>query len=95
MSDVDSSKPAHTYDFDSLEAMNSKNWFMREMKAEMQEFSLLGHTPIKEVGNRGCGKIDISSVDKANVQVMCNFFCWVFQRMCAGRTKYINQYMQH
>lgn len=48
-SDVDPDKPVHAYGIDSLVAIDLKNWFAREIGAEIQVFFLLGNTPIKEV----------------------------------------------
>lgn len=48
-SDVDPDKPVHAYGIDSLVAIDLKNWFAREIGAEIQVFFLLGNSPIKEV----------------------------------------------
>ena len=45
--DIDSSKPVHTYGIDSLVAMDLKNWFTREIGADITVFVLLGNMPLQ------------------------------------------------
>lgn len=40
--DIDVGKPAHSYGIDSLVAIDFKNWFAREIMAEIEVFMLLG-----------------------------------------------------
>lgn len=47
--DVDAERPVHTYGIDSLVAIDLKNWFAREIRAEVQVFALLGNKPMKEI----------------------------------------------
>jgi len=46
-SDIDPSKPVHTYGIDSLVAMDLKNWFTREIGVEITVFILLGNMPLQ------------------------------------------------
>ncbi|KAI1740420.1 lovastatin nonaketide synthase [Xylaria scruposa] len=47
--DVDEEKPIHVYGIDSLVAIDLKNWFTKEVGAEIQVFILLGNKPLREV----------------------------------------------
>ncbi|KAK5626259.1 hypothetical protein RRF57_001974 [Xylaria bambusicola] len=47
--DVDEEKPIHVYGIDSLVAVDLKNWFAKEIGAEVQVFVLLGNKPLREV----------------------------------------------
>ncbi|KAI0186121.1 lovastatin nonaketide synthase, partial [Xylaria flabelliformis] len=47
--DVDEEKPIHVYGIDSLVAIDLKNWFAKEVGAEIQVFILLGNKPLREV----------------------------------------------
>lgn len=47
--DVDPEKPVHTHGIDSLVAIDLKNWFAREIKAEVPVFVLLGNKPLVDV----------------------------------------------
>ncbi|KAI0415487.1 lovastatin nonaketide synthase [Xylaria grammica] len=47
--DVDPDKPVHTYGMDSLVAIDLKNWFAREIGADVQVFSLLGNKSLSSV----------------------------------------------
>ncbi|KAL1851394.1 hypothetical protein Daus18300_012576 [Diaporthe australafricana] len=47
--DTDMSRPAHTYGIDSLVSIDLKNWFRREIGADVQVFNLLGNSPLEEL----------------------------------------------
>jgi hypothetical protein len=47
--DVDMDRPVHTYGIDSLVSIDLKNWFAREIRAEIQVFVLLGNKSLREV----------------------------------------------
>lgn len=47
--DVDTEKPVHTHGIDSLVAIDLKNWFSREIKAEIPVFVLLGNKPLVDI----------------------------------------------
>ncbi|KAH9893811.1 lovastatin nonaketide synthase [Xylariomycetidae sp. FL2044] len=48
-SDIDVSQPVHAYGMDSLVAIDLRNWFRREIGAEVQIFNLLGNKPLRTV----------------------------------------------
>ncbi|KAL2759081.1 hypothetical protein ACRALDRAFT_1040872 [Sodiomyces alcalophilus JCM 7366] len=54
--DVDVKKPLHTFNVDSLVAIDLKNWFAREIGAEVEVFALLGNTPIEQVAEQAATK---------------------------------------
>ena len=56
VSDVDPDKPVHTYGIDSLVAIDLKNWFAREINAEVQVFLLLGNTSIRQVAKEAAAR---------------------------------------
>lgn len=47
--DIDPSKPVHTYDIDSLVAIELKNWLAREIGADIEVFVLLGNMLLEKV----------------------------------------------
>ncbi|ROW10959.1 hypothetical protein VMCG_00852 [Cytospora schulzeri] len=47
--DVDPERPVHTYGMDSLVAIDLKNWYAREIGAEVSVFMLLGNNTLEEV----------------------------------------------
>ncbi|TGO92077.1 hypothetical protein BPOR_0011g00280 [Botrytis porri] len=47
VSDIDTSKPIHTYGIDSLIAIDLKNWLAKEIGADIAVFILLGNTSIE------------------------------------------------
>ncbi|TVY30657.1 Ochratoxin highly reducing polyketide synthase ota1 [Lachnellula hyalina] len=47
--DIDLNKPVHTYGIDSLVAMDLKNWFMKEVGAEITVFLLLGNMSLQNL----------------------------------------------
>ncbi|PYH92144.1 putative polyketide synthase [Aspergillus ellipticus CBS 707.79] len=48
-SDIEPSKPIHTYGIDSLVAVDLKNWFEMEIGANFTVFDLMGNTPLREL----------------------------------------------
>lgn len=54
--DVDVKKPLHTFNVDSLVAIDLKNWFAREIGAEVEVFALLGNTPIEQIAEQAASK---------------------------------------
>jgi acyl carrier protein len=46
-SDIDASKPVHVYGIDSLVAVDLKNWFTKEIGADITVFVLLGNMPLQ------------------------------------------------
>lgn len=54
--DVDPDKPVPAYGIDSLVAIDLKNWFAREISAEVQVFLLLGNTPIRQVATEAAAR---------------------------------------
>lgn len=50
--DIDAEKPVHTFGIDSLVAIDLKNWFARDIGAEVQIFNLLGNHPLGEVARQ-------------------------------------------
>lgn len=46
-SDIDTSKPLHTYGIDSLIAIDLKNWLAREIGANIDVFMLMGNDPME------------------------------------------------
>ncbi|KAI0861213.1 KR domain-containing protein [Xylaria cubensis] len=61
INDVDVSHPVRAYGMDSLMAIDLKNWFSREMGADIQIFHLLGNKPIeavaREVAEASCFRV--------------------------------------
>ncbi|KAF2962695.1 hypothetical protein GQX73_g10878 [Xylaria multiplex] len=49
VAEVDPERPVHTYGIDSLVAIDLKNWFAREIGADMQVFAILGNKPLSSV----------------------------------------------
>lgn len=49
--EVEASRPVHTYGIDSLVAIDLRNWFAREIGADVQVFTLLGNKPLGDVAN--------------------------------------------
>lgn len=47
--DVDPTKPIHTYGIDSLVAIDLKNWFSKEIGADIQVFLMLGNQTLEAV----------------------------------------------
>ena len=47
--EIDVSRPVSSYGVDSLVAAEMRNWFFRELKAELSIFELLGGMPITEL----------------------------------------------
>jgi acyl carrier protein len=56
MSDIDTDKPVYSYGIDSLVAIDLKNWFAREINTEIQVFSFLGNTSIRQVAEEAAAK---------------------------------------
>ncbi|KAI0485236.1 lovastatin nonaketide synthase [Xylariaceae sp. FL0804] len=48
-SDIDAAKPMHSYGIDSLVAIDLRNWFRREIGAEMEVFVLLGNESLQQL----------------------------------------------
>ncbi|PWY83393.1 KR-domain-containing protein, partial [Aspergillus heteromorphus CBS 117.55] len=48
-SDIEPSKPIHTYGIDSLVAVDLKNWFEREIGASLTVFDLMGNAPLRQL----------------------------------------------
>lgn len=47
--DIDPARPPHTYGIDSLVAIDLKNWFAREIGAEVDVFMLLGNLSLDQL----------------------------------------------
>ncbi|KAJ2987981.1 hypothetical protein NUW58_g4216 [Xylaria curta] len=47
--DVNTGRPVHTFGIDSLVAIDLKNWFNREIGAEVQVFTILGNATMEEL----------------------------------------------
>ncbi len=47
--DIDAEKPVHAFGIDSLVAIDLKNWFAREIGAQVQVFVLLGNKSLGEI----------------------------------------------
>lgn len=54
--DVDTSKPLHAYGVDSLLAVELRNWFGKEMNADIPIFQIMGDASIAAVGITVAGK---------------------------------------
>ncbi|PHH91885.1 hypothetical protein CDD83_9906 [Cordyceps sp. RAO-2017] len=54
--DVDVARPAHTYSIDSLVAIDLKNWFSREIGADMEIFTLLGNASLEQLAEQAAAK---------------------------------------
>jgi aryl carrier-like protein len=50
--DIDAERPVHTFGIDSLVAIDLKNWFAREIGADVQVFNLLGNHSLGEVATQ-------------------------------------------
>ena len=48
-SELDVLQPVHTYDMDSLVAIDAKNWFGREIGVDVQVVHLLGNKSLETV----------------------------------------------
>lgn len=55
-SDIDPGKPVHTYGIDSLVAVDLRNWFAREIGADIGVFMLMGNTPLEGVSAAASNK---------------------------------------
>lgn len=47
--EIDGSKPAHSYGVDSLVAIDLRQWFTKEVGADVHVFTLLGNKPLDDV----------------------------------------------
>lgn len=47
--DIDASKPMHLYGVDSLVAVEVRNWFLKEMKADVAVFDIMGSGSIADL----------------------------------------------
>ncbi|KAI0972147.1 lovastatin nonaketide synthase [Xylaria arbuscula] len=47
--DIDVTRPLHTYGLDSLVAVDLRNWFSREIRSDIKVFMLLGNTSIEQL----------------------------------------------
>lgn len=54
--DIDSSKPLHAYGVDSLLAVELRNWFAKELSADVAIFDIMGGLSIAAVGVTVAGK---------------------------------------
>ena len=53
--DINTNRPAHSYGIDSLVAIDLRNWFSREIGADVQVFALLGNMSLEDLA-RGAAK---------------------------------------
>ncbi|KAI0553284.1 lovastatin nonaketide synthase [Xylaria curta] len=53
--DVDTDRPVHTHGIDSLVAIDLKNWFLREIGADIQVFLLLSNKSLTMVAREAAG----------------------------------------
>lgn len=65
---IDRARPPHTYGIDSLVAIDLKNWFAREIGAEVAVFALLGNSSLDQLAIEATNKSryrkqDISSLE--------------------------------
>ncbi|THV55759.1 hypothetical protein BGAL_0004g00460 [Botrytis galanthina] len=56
VSEIDTSKPIHTYGIDSLIAIDLKNWLAKEIGADIAVFMLLGNTSIESLSRMAAEK---------------------------------------
>ncbi|KAJ8061072.1 hypothetical protein OCU04_010149 [Sclerotinia nivalis] len=56
VSEIDTSKPIHTYGIDSLVAIDLKNWLAKEVGADIAVFMLLGNTSIESLSRMAAEK---------------------------------------
>jgi len=54
--DMDISKPIHLYGVDSLVAVELRNWFAKELNADVAIFEILGGATFSSMGNSAAGK---------------------------------------
>jgi aryl carrier-like protein len=54
--ELDLDKPIHQYGVDSLTAVELRNWFGREMRADVAVFDILGGTSIASVVALAAGR---------------------------------------
>lgn len=54
--DIDASKPMHSYGVDSLVAVEVRNWFLKEMKADVAVFDITGSGSISDLSVVVTGK---------------------------------------
>jgi hypothetical protein len=54
--ELDLDKPIHQYGVDSLTAVELRNWFSREMRADVAIFDILGGASISSVVTLAVGK---------------------------------------
>ena len=56
--DIDTRKPIHTFGVDSLVAVEIRYWLMKEMKADLSIFNILGNDSMIELSHFAAGKSD-------------------------------------
>jgi KR domain/Phosphopantetheine attachment site len=55
-SDIDTTKPIHTYGIDSLVAVDLRNWFERDIGAAMTVFDLMGNISLRQLSEQAAEK---------------------------------------
>ncbi|KAF7179631.1 hypothetical protein CNMCM7691_008680 [Aspergillus felis] len=63
--ELDLGKPIHQYGVDSLTAVELRNWFAREMRADVAIFDILGGTSITSVVALAAGRSEYCSLNQA------------------------------
>lgn len=54
--DIDASKPVHSYGVDSLVAVEVRNWIFRELKSDVSVFDILSSIPMSELATKIAAK---------------------------------------
>ncbi|TVY80408.1 Highly reducing polyketide synthase azaB [Lachnellula suecica] len=57
--DIDVTKPLHAYGVDSLLAVELRNWFAKEIKADLAVFDIMGASSIVSVGALAAGRAQL------------------------------------
>ncbi|KAM4063228.1 polyketide synthase dehydratase [Hirsutella rhossiliensis] len=56
VTDINTTKPVHTYGVDSLVAVELRNWLAKELKSDMSIFDLTSNAPISDVCRKIAGR---------------------------------------
>jgi hypothetical protein len=57
--DIDITKPLHAYGVDSLLAVELRNWFAKEVRADVAVFDIMGGSSIVSVGALAAGRVQL------------------------------------
>jgi hypothetical protein len=66
--DIHASKPMHSYGVDSLVAVEIRNWFLKEMKADVAVFDVMGSGSISDLLGLVAGKSQFISAELGEIE---------------------------